>query len=77
MLQTMAWHHSVVVVSGDEQHGRVLTRGVLLDIVQRGNGAQVAELLLVVAAPVVADPGIADRELLKPEQIHHTETLQS
>ena len=77
MLETVAGHHPVVVVSCDEQHGRVLTRAVLLDVVQRGDGAQVGELLLIVAAAIVADPGIAHSELLKPEQIHHTEIIET
>ena len=62
----MAGHHAVVVVPGEDEGRGVLRVGVLLDVVEGGDAHQVGELLLHVAAAVVAHPGVAHRELVEP-----------
>ena len=76
VFEAVAGHDSVVVVRGDEQHGGVAALGPRRDVVQRRDAAQPRELLRLVAAAVVAHPGVAHRELLEPEEVHHPATLQ-
>ena len=48
-----------------------LAIGGLGDVVKRGDASEVGEALGLVTAAVVADPGVAHRELLESEQVHH------
>ena len=66
ILEAVAGHHAVVVVPGEDEGRGVLRVGVLLDVVEGGDTHQVGELLLHVAAAVVAHPGVAHRELVEP-----------
>ena len=75
VLETVAGHHSVVVVRRHEEDRRVLAAGVLLDVVEGRYSPQVGKVLLVVTAAVVADPGVADSELVESEQVHDAEIL--
>ena len=75
VLETVAGHHSVVVVRSHQEDSGVLAVLPLLDVVQRGDSPQVGEVLLVVAAAVVGDPGVAHGELVESEEVHHTEIL--
>ena len=75
MFETVAGHHPVVVVRSHQEHSGVLAVLPLLDVVQRRDPAQVGEVLLVVAAAVVGDPGVAHSELVESEEVHHTEIL--
>ena len=76
VLETVAGHHSVVVVRSHEEDSGVLAVLSLLDVVQRGDPPQVGEVLLVVAAAVVGDPGVAHSELVESEKVHHAEILR-
>ena len=66
----------VIMVSSHNESSRMLHAVHRLDVVQGGDAEQVGELLLLVAAPVVADPGVAHSELVESEQVHHTEILR-
>ena len=73
MFEAVAGHDPVVVIRRGEEDRGVLAAGLLLDVVQRRYTSQVGEVLLVVAAAVVADPGVADGELVESEEVHHPE----
>ena len=75
MLETVTGNHSVVMVRSHQEDGGVLAILPLLDVVQRRDPAQVGEVLLIVAAAVVGDPGVAHSELVESEEVHHTEIL--
>ena len=75
VLEAVARDDPVVVVRRHEEDRRVLAAGVLLDVVEGRYSPQVGKVLLVVTAAVVADPGVADSELVESEQVHHTEIL--
>ena len=76
VFETVTGNDSVIVVSIDQEDSRVLTL-LLRDVVERGDGAEVGELVRDVTAPVVTDPGIAHCELLESQQVHHSEIEQS
>ena len=51
VLEAVAGHDPVVVVGGDQEDGRVRTRGLLLEVVvERGDLPEVVELLRHVAS---------------------------
>ena len=67
VLEAVAGHDPVIVVGGDQEDGRVLTRDLLLDVVvEQGDLPEVIELLRHVTAAVVTDPGVANGKLLEP-----------
>ena len=76
VLETVTGHHPVVMVRRHQEDGGVLAVLPLLDVVQRRDPAQVGEVLLVVAAAVVGDPGVAHCELVESEEVHHAEILR-
>ena len=67
VFETVTGHHSVVVVRRHQEDGGVLAVLPLLDVVQRRDPTQVGEVLLVVAAAVVGDPGVTHSELVESE----------
>ena len=56
----------VIMVSSHNESSRMLHAVHRLDVVQGGDAEQVGELLLLVAAPVVAHPRVAHRVLVEP-----------
>ena len=76
MFETVAGHHPVVVVRSHQEDSGVLAVLPLLDVVQRRDPTQVGEVLLVVAAAIVGDPGVAHSELVESEEVHHAEILR-